>query len=356
MSGEKSSLSRILPLCLWVTGVILCIVLGVWNYKAQQSHANTVLMTTAVEIADSLASLLGHPDYEFDERSAKAVIMAAMVNEDVASVRISKQNRHLSGSLRQEGAPPRDWDGVSEPAGDNIQGVGHVTRQGNVVGSVEINMSQFKVNAEIAMVRNREFVRFFFFFLFLTIPVLGWYWHTGDLTWLANNANGYARNRRSSKRKQRSTENILLELTKRLDSDGNWTDDSPLSANAQAPEMAICRQVTGTFFAIHFAHAPALMNRLYAESTPAAIDGLCHLGRLLELAAACLGAPDLELTARDMQFALNNPICETPALAVDNCARALDDVLVALGVEEARIRQDRAKKLRREIEKEMEQV
>lgn len=355
MSEKKRSPYRLVPLALWAAGVILSLVLGIWNYNAQYAQSNARQMTTAVEIADCLASLLGHSEYAFNEQSASAVITAAMINEDVTAVRVSKQNQFLAGRLRQEGDLPRDWDG-KWVGGDLVQGIGQVTRQGNVVGNVEVYLSEFRTRTELGMVRNREIVRFFFFLLFLTVPVLVWYWHTGDLTWLADNAQDYARNLRNSKRRQRSTENILLELTRRVNNDGSWADGSPLAANAQAPEMAVCRQVTGTFFAIHFANAPALMNRLYAESSPAAIDGLCHLGRLLEQAASCLGAPELELTARDMQFALNNPVCETPALAVDNCACALDDVLAALGVAEAKLRQDKAKKLRKEIEKEMEQV
>lgn len=355
MSEEKKSAYRLLPLGLWAGGVILSLLLGVWNYNAQDDQGYAQQMTTAVELADSLASLLGHSEYNFDEKSASAVITAAMVNEDVVAVKISRQGQILVGRIRHEGGQPRDWDGEWSGA-KVVQGIGQVTRNGRVVGSVDVYLSDFKVRAELVTVRNREIVRFFLFLLFLTAPVLVWYWHSGDLTWLADNAQGYARKLRGNRRKQRSTENILLELTRRINHDGKLADDSPLAANVQVPDMATCRQVTGTLFAIHFAHAPALMNRLYAESSPAAIDGLCHLGRLLELAAACLGAPDLELAARDMQFSLNNPFCETPALVVDNCASALDDVLAALGVEEARLRQAKAIELRREIEKEMEQI
>ena len=54
---------------------------------------------------------------------------------------------------------------------------------------------------------------------------------------------------------------------------------------------------------------------------------------MLELAAPCLGATRLAAAARAMQAALNDPQCETAALAVEECMRALEDVLAALGGE-----------------------
>ncbi|MEE0816756.1 MAG: hypothetical protein U0M13_13965, partial [Desulfovibrio fairfieldensis] len=89
-------------------------------------------------------------------------------------------------------------------------------------------------------------------------------------------------------------------------------------------------QITAGLFRQCFARAPELLSRLYADGETA---GLCHLGRMLELAAPCLGATRLTEAARAMQVALNDPQCETAALAVEECMRALEDVLAALGGE-----------------------
>ena len=61
------------------------------------------------------------------------------------------------------------------------------------------------------------------------------------------------------------------------------------------------------------------MSRLYANGEFA---GLCHLGRILEKAAPCLGAARLLQAARDMQAALNDPESKERATCVEECATA----------------------------------
>ena len=86
-------------------------------------------------------------------------------------------------------------------------------------------------------------------------------------------------------------------------------------------------RITAGLFGRTFAHAPALLLRLYTAEDA---ENLCRLGRILEKAAPCVGAERLASAAHDMQWAVNDADTASAAQAVEECVLALREVLEAL--------------------------
>ena len=327
---------RWLALTAWAAGLLLFLLLGLWNLNGSRRDAENRLISEAGHMASQLAALLSLPAWELDELTARTIVMAAMEDDRIYAVKVQTRQGMLEGQRRNYQWEPVPWD--DEIAENTVQGMNPLKMEGRSIGSVEVYLSPRLSAEEQALVARREIWRFALAALFCTGALLLLLWHWGDL----------ARLRRLLARKadealagggEAAPDRIVLGLS------------APAADSVEAPDVgapaavfpvnpalgrsfqrkhADAWRVTAGLFRQSFARAPELLSRLYADGE---VAGLCHLGRMLELAAPCLGAARLEDTARDMQAALNDPQCETAALAVEACVHALEDVLAALGGE-----------------------
>lgn len=327
---------RWLALAAWAGGMLLFLLLGLWSLHSSRQDVENRLSSEAGRMAAQLAALLSLPAWELDELTARTIVMAALEDDSIYAVKVQTQQGMLEGQRRNYQWEPVPWD--DEIPENTVQGMNPLKMEGRSVGSVEVYLSPRLSEEELALAARREVWRFGLAALFLTgsLWLLLWYW--GDL----------ARVRRLLARRLEGRDtgpacgnagNLALGL-------GTPTGDGPPAARSveavvRAP-VAVnpslgrsfqCKhreawQVTAGLFRQTFASAPAVLSRLYAEGETAA---LCRLGQMLEKAAPCLGAVRLTEAARHMQAALNDPQCETTALAVEECLTALEEVLAALG-------------------------
>lgn len=315
-------------LLVWILGLALAAGLGIWNYHANSTDADNRLMWDASRSSGELASLLTHDKKKPDRGKARSLIEGALEDERVYAVKITSDGRLLDGQRRNYLWEPIPWD--DEIAEHSIQGINPVKIHGRQVGMVEVWLSTRSANEEKAVLLDREYWRFAIFALFWTGTLLLLFWHWGIFRrW---------REKILQKEPEASPENsdrIILGLC------GYPRGENPVGQTA--PEMpapvsaAEGRKhqrvdpdawfVTAGMFRQTFAKAPELMSRLYAEGE---IAGLCHLGRMLEQAAPCVGAARLKKSANGMQRVLNDPEAGDNALAVDECVAALEEVLEAL--------------------------
>ncbi len=330
---------RWLALAAWAAGLLLFLLLGLWNLNGSRRDAENRLISEAGRMASQLAALLSLPAWERDELTARTIVMAAMEDDRIYAVKVQTRQGMLEGQRRNYQWEPVPWD--DEIAENTVQGMNPLKMEGRTIGSVEVYLSPRLSAEEQALVARREVWRFALAALFCTGALLLLFWHWGDL----------ARLRRLLARKadeavsgsgEPASDRIVLGLSApAADGAGAPAGNAPAPAVTVAPlnpalgrnfqrKHADAWRITAGLFRQCFARAPKLLSRLYADGE---VAGLCHLGRMLELAAPCLGATRLEDTARDMQAALNDPQCETAALAVEACVQALEDVLAALGGE-----------------------
>ena len=337
---------RWLALAAWAAGLLLFLLLGLWNLNSSRRDAENRLISEAGRTAAQLAALLSLPAWELDELTARTIVMAAMEDDSIYAVKVQTKRGMLEGQRRNYQWEPVPWD--DEIAENTVQGMNPLKMEGRTVGSVEVYLSPRLSAEEQALTARREVWRFALAALFWTGALLLLLWHWGDL----------ARLRRLLARKADAAlpgpdasapEKIVLGLSASTAEGDNAQDGGegrgPKAHGAPVPcfapvnpalgrsfqrKHADAWQITAGLFRQCFARAPELLSRLYADGETA---GLCHLGRMLELAAPCLGATRLTEAARAMQAALNDPQCETAALAVEECMRALEDVLAALGGE-----------------------
>lgn len=337
---------RWLALATWAAGLLLFLLLGLWNLNSSRRDAENRLISEAGRTAAQLAALLSLPAWELDELTARTIVMAAMEDDSIYAVKVQTKRGMLEGQRRNYQWEPVPWD--DEIAENTVQGMNPLKMEGRTVGSVEVYLSPRLSAEEQALTARREVWRFALAALFWTGALLLLLWHWGDL----------ARLRRLLARKADAAlpgpdasapEKIVLGLSASTAEGDNAPDEgegrAPQAHGAPVPcfapvnpalgrsfqrKHADAWQITAGLFRQCFARAPELLSRLYADGETA---GLCHLGRMLELAAPCLGATRLTEAARAMQAALNDPQCETAALAVEECMRALEDVLAALGGE-----------------------
>ena len=223
---------------------------------------------------------------------------------------------------------PVPWDG--EIMEDTVQGMSQIKEEGRPVGSVEIYMSRRLTNEECALTVRAEAVRFGLNSLFFSCLLIWLLRRYGDLTRLLHFLQTHWQGRQAEQEREEPVS--AGELAR---------EGAPVVPPAPASSTAIDLEkgrrymnahresvrITAGLFRQSFRGASALMGRLFARG---AVAELSHLGRLLEVAAPCLGADKLTEAAGAMQRALNDPQCETPALAVEACAQALDEVLAAL--------------------------
>lgn len=310
-------------LAIWGAGLALLLALGWWNVASFQRDNENRLISEAARMASQIASLLTLSGGRVDSARAKILVMAAMEDENLYAIKIETRQGVLEGQRRNYLWEPVSWD--EEIAENCVQGMTPIRQAGRTEGMVEVWLSP-RLNAEEdSMLEKREQWRFLFPALLWTgaLILLLWYW--GDLR----------RWRRACAGNQPACPRE--EPTLGLVRDGEETGEQE---NGSAPPLVSAREgrnfqrknpdawlVTAGMFRQTFAHAPDLMNRLYAEGATA---GLCHLGRMLEQAAPCIGATPLAAAACRMQTALNNPESSERAISVEDCIRVLEQTLAAL--------------------------
>lgn len=337
MSYSTHRTRRRLALAAWAGGMLLFLLLGLWSLNGSRQDVENRLSSEAGRMAAQLAALLSLPAWELDELTARTIVMAALEDDSIYAVKVQTKQGMLEGQRRNYQWEPVPWD--DEIPENTVQGMNPLKMEGRTVGSVEVYLSPRLSEEELALMARREVWRFVLAALFLTGILFLLLWHWGDLArvrrLLARRLEG-----QEARPAAGNAEHIALGLRARPLGDEPASmpsaDAAPGAAVAISPSLGRsfqrrhreAWQVTAGLFRQTFAPAPELISRLYADGETAA---LCRLGQMLEKAAPCLGAARLAEAARRMLAALNDPQCETTALAVEECVTALEDVLAALG-------------------------
>lgn len=324
---------RAAALLIWASGLALFFLLGLWNLESSRRDAENRLSAEAGRTAAQLATLLAIPAWELDEMTARTIVMSAMEDERIYALKVETRQGVLEGQRRNYLWEPVPWD--DEISEDSVQGMNPLKVAGQTVGSVEVWLSPRLMEEEEAQLVARERWRFGVVAAVWTVALLLLLWLWGDLAALVRRVRAGERGAGDGKETRGDPAPVVLGLAPRV------PDEATETAAGTAPPVPVDRElgrrfqrkhpdawrVTAALFRQTFARAPALMQRLFADGE---IAGLCHLGRMLEQAAPCLGAERLTGAAAKMQAALNDPDCETRALPVEECARALEEVLAAL--------------------------
>ena len=298
---------------------------AIWQYRAD---AEARLLSEAGPTAARVVGMLSLSGGVPDAASALVAADVAMDDDRVYGIRIQTSQGVQCGMRRNYQWEPVPWDG--EIMEDTVQGMSQIKEEGRPVGSVEIYMSRRLTNEECALTVRAEAVRFGLNSLFFSCLLIWLLRRYGDLTRLLHFLQTHWQGRQAEQEREEPVS--AGELAR---------EGAPVVPPAPAASTAIDLEkgrrymnahresvrITAGLFRQSFRGASALMGRLFARG---AVAELSHLGRLLEVAAPCLGADKLTEAAGAMQRALNDPQCETPALAVEACAQALDEVLAAL--------------------------
>lgn len=336
MSYISHATRRWLALAVWAASLLLFLFLALWNVNAGRRDAENRLISEAGRMAAQLAALLSLPAWELDELTARTIVMAAMEDDSTYAVKVQTRRGMLEGQRRNYQWEPVPWDDEIEE--DSVQGMNPLKMEGRTIGSVEVYLSPRLSAEEQALAARREVWRFCLTALFCTGVLLLLLWHWGDLARLRRHLARAAANGADAMQGDR-TENIVLGLSRRPDDCGEAPESvsgepfapgeivNPALGRAFQRKHPAAWWMTAGLFRQTFRAAPELMSRLYADGEVAA---LCRLGQVLEKAAPCLGAERLGQAARTMQAALNDPQCETTALDVETCVKALEEVLAAL--------------------------
>lgn len=315
-----------IALAIWGTGLLVFFGLGFWNLAASRQDAENRLIGEAGRAAAQIAGILGMPGAKLTPDSAKAAAMAAMEDERIYAIKVEGRHGVLEGQRRNYLWEPIDWD--DEIAENCVQGMNPLRIDGRHEGIVEVWLSQRLADEEHALLASRELLRFFCIALLWTCCFALLLWSWGEFArwrklWLTPD----------EAQKPASNDEIMLGLAPKKDGapGPEGMAAAPLidaragrAFQRRHPEAWL---VTAGMFRQTFARAPQLISRLYSEGSAA---GLCHLGRMLELAAPCIGATPLAQAAQAMQSALNDPDCNERALPVEECARVLEQTLDAL--------------------------
>lgn len=323
MARANNSTRYWCAITIWAVGVALLFALSCWALASFRHDAENRLINEAGRTAAQIASLLALPGEHLNESNAKAVAMAAMEDENLYAVKIENRNGFLAGQRRNYLWEPINWD--DEIAENCVQGINPIRVGGRTEGMVEVWLSP-RLNAEEAtLLEKRELWRFLLIFLVWTAALALLFWHWGEFrrwhkAWLERGPEHHGDN----------AEGVIQGLTKATVPEN--ADGIPLINDGAGREFQSKNPdswlVTAGMFRQTFGRGPNLISRLYAEGE---IAGLCHLGRVLEQAAPCIGAAPLAEAAAGMQAALNDPDCATRALAVEDCSRILEQTLAALG-------------------------
>lgn len=315
----------------WLGGIGLFLGFALWNISTSRLDDENRLISEAGRTAAQLASLLSLPGWNLDAGTAGAIISGAMEDDRIYAVRIRNSNGFEEGQRRNYLWEPVPWD--DEIAENCAQGMNPIRVGGEYAGTVDVWLSPRLNEEENALLSQREWMRFLCFLILWTAAFFMVLWQWGDLRRLKRYMAGDG-DSGENKRESEAPEKIILGLSRQESAEKREKDNS---APGKIVDAVLGRKyqqthpdsfrVTAVMFRQTFSRGPALISRLYAEGETA---GLCHLGRMLEQAAPCIGAERLTAAAKNMQNALNDPECEAKALPVEECASALEDVLNAL--------------------------
>lgn len=308
---------RLAAFLLWAVGVGIFLFFAIWNVHDAELDAENRLIAEAGRSAAQLAGLLSLPDYPLDARSAKSIIDGAMEDDHVYAARVDNKNGFLAGQRRNYMWEPVPWD--DEIAENCVQGINTLKIDGENAGSVSVWLSSRIFREETALVARRETLHFLWFFglwtLVLILVLLNW----GDFRRLGKFLYGHQNNDHAHP----ATEKLFQPVSQET---GTELFNSQAALRYLRKNPSSFRVITGMFRQT-FARGPELILRLYARGEIAA---LCHLGRMLELAAPCIGADNLMEAAKQMQAVLNDPTCDRCATSVEECSKILLEVLNSL--------------------------
>lgn len=314
-----------LAIAVWCAGLLLFLCLGWWSIISARKDAENRLISEAGRMAAQIAVLVSHPVGTADASAIRAMVHATMEDERIYAVRVDTLGGISEGERRNYLWEPVTWD--DEIAENCIHGMNPVKVAGSLQGRVSVWLSPRLSEEEDALLVKREFSRFMIVGCIWTLVLGLLLWHWGDLHRFAGMWS------KKSMPMPEQSEVVLGLAAESPDRDEHASVkkedkfvDSRTGRDFQRrhPDAWL---VTAGMFRQTFGRAPVLIGRLYAEGETA---GLCHLARMLEQAAPCIGAEPLQRAARQMQDALNDPECVTRALPVEKCARTLEQTLEAL--------------------------
>ncbi|MBD5607998.1 MAG: hypothetical protein HDQ93_04010 [Desulfovibrio sp.] len=320
MASSAHYKHSMIALLFWAIGLFFFLGVWQWSYSVAQKDAENRLLSEAGRLASQLARVLALPETKMDERTILAILSRAMDDESVYAVKAENADGEAIGWRRNYLWETSPWD--DEIADDCVQGSNVLKYRGEIVGKIEVWISARQTREELAIHGNREAWKLFYSCFLWTCAFIFLFWIKGDFRRLAS----YMREAGGEDED---------EAPKRNRRQGEADTDlvSPSRGRAYQREDNDAWYVTAGMFRQTFGRAPRLISRLYAEGETA---GLCHLGRILEQAAPCIGSIKLEKAAKDMQNALNNPENESTARPVEECARTLERALEALAGENRR--------------------
>lgn len=321
MSRISRPLRSWLAFLIWGAGLLLFLGLGWWSVYSARKDAENRLISEAGRTAAQIAVLVAHPLAAGDSSGIRAMIRAAMEDERIYAVRVDAKDGLVEGERRNHLWEPVAWD--DEIAEKCVQGMNPIRIGGRPEGHISVWLSPRLSEEEDALLVRRETSRFLIVGAIWTLVLALLLWLWGDLRRLA---------RSWAKDDSHDPAAPVLGLAPgkgeepAKDAGERFVDPrGGRDFQRRHPDSWL---VTAGMFRQTFARAPALIGRLYAEGEFA---GLCHLGRMLEQAAPCIGAAPLAQASRQMQNALNNPDCNIRALPVEKCAHILEQTLEALG-------------------------
>ncbi len=333
MKRPNRSLRRWLAFLIWVLGLIVFASLAWWNLASGRKDAENRLISEAGRTAAQIAGLLALPGIRPEGGAARAITAAALDDERVYAIKISMKKGFTEGLRRNYMWEPVPWD--DEIAENCVQGMSPIRVAGRVEGKVDVWLSPRSNAEDDTLLDHRERLRLFLTYALWTLVfvLLLWYW--GEFRHFRKLLSGSVQNETPDGNR---AEEIVLSLAANAGAAKAETAASRDGGASAFVSASLGREfqksspdawlVTAGLFRQTFGRAPELISRLYAEGETA---GLCHLGRMLEQAAPCVGAAALAKAAKDMQQALNDPACKTRALPVEICARILEQTLDALG-------------------------
>lgn len=299
-------------LAVWGIGLVLFFCLAWWNIKNSRNDSENRLLSEAGRTASQIASLLSSERNQLEESGVKGIVTAAMEDDNIYALKIESRDGLIEGQRRNYLWEPVAWD--DEITENCVQGMSPIRIGGRTEGMVEVWLSPRLSAEENSLLKKRENWRLLLVSLVWTSVLLLIFWQWGEFgrlrrAWLdrggrkgADEQGGEAESGGIPFIDGRAGREYLLH------NPGGWL-------------------VTAGMFRQTFATAPALINRLYAAGE---VEPLCHLGRILEQAAPCVGALPLAEAAGRMRRVLHDPGGENRALAVEECVNILEKTLDAL--------------------------